>query len=124
MSASQQDNTEGKRKQKKGLDYTFGRELNEKLGNLLGCPKQDNINMCRFWVSSLLSQPALLHVRAAGVRCLCGHLCCSLCRCCTDQNLRRSIAVEVKSVATDEGRAKFVHLLRYMPCFLPTNLMI
>lgn len=65
MSASQQDNIEGKRKEKKGLDYTFGRELNEKLGNIPGCPKQDNINMCRLWVSSLLSQPALLCVRAS-----------------------------------------------------------
>lgn len=33
-------------------------------------------------------------------------------RCCTSHNLQRSVAVEVKSVATDEGRAKFVHLLR------------
>ena len=37
----------------------------------------------------------------------------ALCRCCTSHNLHRSIAVEVKSVATDAGRAKFVHLLRY-----------
>ncbi|KAL0045049.1 hypothetical protein WJX82_006407 [Trebouxia sp. C0006] len=33
-------------------------------------------------------------------------------RCCTSHNLHRSVAVEVKSVATDAGRAKFVHLLR------------
>ena len=40
-----------------------------------------------------------------------GHL--ALCRCCTSHNLHRSVAVEVKSVATDVGRAMFVHLLRY-----------
>lgn len=40
-----------------------------------------------------------------------GHL--ALCRCCSSHNLQRSVAVEVKSVATDAGRAKFVHLLRY-----------
>ncbi|KAL0019574.1 hypothetical protein WJX79_009320 [Trebouxia sp. C0005] len=33
-------------------------------------------------------------------------------RCCTSHNLQRSVAVEVKSVATDTGRAKFVNLLR------------
>ena len=38
---------------------------------------------------------------------------CSLFRCCTYHNLQRSVGVEVKSVATDAGRAKFVHLLRY-----------
>ena len=38
---------------------------------------------------------------------------CMACRCCTDQNLQRSVAVEVKSIATDAGRTKFVHLLRY-----------
>ncbi len=37
----------------------------------------------------------------------------ALFRCCTSHNLHRSVAVEVKSVATDAGRAKFVHLLRY-----------
>lgn len=33
-------------------------------------------------------------------------------RCCTEQQLHRSVAVEVKSLATDAGRAKFVQLLR------------
>ncbi|DBB06980.1 TPA: hypothetical protein ACH3X1_011572 [Trebouxia sp. C0004] len=33
-------------------------------------------------------------------------------RCCTSHNLQRSIAVEVKSVASDAGRTKFVNLLR------------
>lgn len=34
-------------------------------------------------------------------------------RCCLEEGLQRSVAVEVKSMATDAGRAKFVQLLRY-----------
>ena len=33
-------------------------------------------------------------------------------RCCSEEGLQRSVAVEVKSVATDAGRARFVQLLR------------
>ena len=33
-------------------------------------------------------------------------------RCCSQEGLQRSVAVEVKSLATDAGRTKFVQLLR------------
>lgn len=38
-------------------------------------------------------------------------------RCCSEEGLQRSVAVEVKSMATDAGRAKFVQLLRYSQMF-------
>lgn len=37
---------------------------------------------------------------------------CTAYRCCSEEGLQRSVAVEVKSMATDAGRAKFVQLLR------------
>ena len=44
-------------------------------------------------------------------------------RCCSEEGLQRSVAVEVKSMATDAGRAKFVQLLRYSKtCLCMTGL--